>query len=139
MDERPTPDRTRRREIRAVPLTLADGLAWGLALPATRLRPTVVWGVDSLGRPTEAIRLVAEYGYPAEIRRAIDRLRSECEAGDASGQREAILALGVALLRRAHDVGAAFAASLFETGPGAFPRLAEAIVEVVTADDDHDP
>ena len=94
MENRPTPERSRRPEIRAAPVTLADGLAWNLALPATRLRPSVVRGVDTLGRPTEAIHLATEFGYPAGIERAIDRLRSECEAGDPAGQLDAVDAAG---------------------------------------------
>lgn len=139
MEERPTPERTRRPGVRAASLALADGLAWGLALPAARLRPSVVRGVDALGRPTQTIRLVEEFGYPPAINRAIDRLRSECKYGDPSGQREAVVALGVALLLRAHDIEDAYAASLFETNSESFPRLAETIVEIVADEVDHGP
>ena len=60
MDIPPSPDPTRRAGVRAFPIRLADGQAWGLALPSVRLRPEVEPGVDSLGRPTETIRVAAD-------------------------------------------------------------------------------
>ena len=112
-----SPESTRRREIDAAPTTLGDGRRWGLARPATRFRPAIARGLDALGRPTETVHLAVEYGYPAGIHRAIDRLRSECQGGDARGQHVALAALGVALLVRAHDVPDSFAAGLFEADP----------------------
>ncbi|WP_435021272.1 hypothetical protein TA3x_002287 [Tundrisphaera sp. TA3] len=138
MADRPTPGSSRREEVPATPAILADGRAWSLARPSTRLRPILHREVDVLGRPTEVVRLVVEAGYPAEIRRAIDRLRSECESGPPAGLRDAIVALGVSLLLRAHRLDPAFAASLFEVPRDEFPRLADAIVEVAAGGKDHD-
>ncbi len=133
-DARPTPDRTRREGVHAAPITLADGQAWGLALPSLRLRPEVVVGVDALGRPDETIRVVAEVGYPAELRRLVAGLRSASEGGDPGPQYEALFRLAVALLRRAHEIDAADAASLLETGVDDLPGLVEAVLSVVTGE-----
>ncbi len=131
-DARPTPDRTRREGVRASPIPLADGRAWGLALPTHRLRPEFEAGVDALGRPTETVRVVAEFGYPLEVRRLVDDLRSACEAGSPGPQYEALFTLAVALLRRAHDLGPAEAAALFESDVDDLPGLVDAVLAVVT-------
>ena len=65
MDERPTPDLTRREGVRAFPITLADGNDWGLALPSTtpqaegrggRRRPGTTRRDRSASRRSSAIR-----------------------------------------------------------------------------------
>ena len=139
MDDRPTPDRTRREGIATFPITLADGNDWGLSLPSPRLRPLVVGGVDSLGRPTETIRVVTEFGYPVEIRRLVDDLRSACEQPAADRQYEALIRLTAALIRRAHDIDLTEAASLLELGVDDLPHLVEAVLSVVTGECLEDP
>ena len=46
MSERMTPDSTRREEIPARPVRLADGADWGFSRPTVRLFPEVVTGID---------------------------------------------------------------------------------------------
>ena len=132
MDALISPDRTRREGVEAFPITLADGQRWGLALPSPRLRPMVDSGVDPLGRPSNTIRLVSEYGYPLEIRRLIDDLRSACDQGAAEHQYESLIRLAAALIRRAYDVDLAVAASLLELGVDELLGLVEAVLSVVT-------
>jgi hypothetical protein len=139
MDALISPDRTRREGVEAFSITLADGNRWGLALPSPRLRPVVVEGVDSLGRPTNSIDLVSEYGYPLEIRRLIDDLRSACDQGVAERQYECLIRLAAALIRRAHDIDLAVAASLLELGVDELPGVVEAILWVVTGQCPVDP
>ncbi len=139
MDDRPTPDRTRREGVEAFPIILADGNAWGLSLPSPRLRPRVLRGLDALGRPTEAICVSAEFGHPIAIRRLVDGLRSACEAGGADRQYEALILLAAALIRRAHDIDLEFAASLLELGVDELPRLVEAVLGVATGNCPEDP
>jgi len=141
MDTRPTPEATRREGVRATPIVLADGQAWGFAIPAPRLRPEVVAGVDALGRPIEQVRVVAETGYPLEIRRLIDSLRDACERGPADLRYDALICLALALLRRAHDLDLADAAALLETSLDDLPTLVGMILSVVTGEptDDRDP
>ena len=134
MDERPTPERTRREGIATFSITLADGNEWGLTLPSPRLRLMVVGGVDALGRPTETIRVATEFGYPLEIRRLVDDLRFACEQPGAERQYEALVRLAVALIRRAHDINPSEAASLLELGVDDLPRLVEAVLSVVTGE-----
>ena len=132
MDALISPDRTRREGVGAFSITLADGNQWGLALPSPRLRPVVIDGVDALGRPTSSIRLVSEYGYPLEIRRLIDDLRSACDREEAVRQYESLIRLAAALIRRAHDIDLAAAVSLLEMGVDQLPEVVEAILSVVT-------
>jgi hypothetical protein len=132
MDDQPTPDLTRRGGVRAFPITLADGNDWGLALPSTRLRPRVEVGVDPLGRPAEILRVEAEFGYPIEIRRLVDALRSACEGDEEEPRYETLFRLAATLIRRAHDIDLPTAASLLELDVEDLPRLVEVVVSVVT-------
>ena len=134
MDVLISPDRTKREGVEAVSITLADGHRWGLALPSLRLRPQVSEGVDSLGRPASKIRLVTVLGYPLEIRRLIDDLQSACDQEEPERQYENLIRLTVALLRRAHDIDLATAASLLEMGVDDLPRIVEAVLSAVTGE-----
>jgi hypothetical protein len=139
MDERPTPDLTRVEGVRAFPITLADGNDWGLALPSTRLRPRVEVGVDALGRSAENIRVEAEFGYPLEIRRLVDALRSACEGDEEEPRYESLFRLAATLIRRAHDIDLPTAASLLELDVDNLPRLVEAVLSVVTGECQENP
>ena len=139
MDDRPTPDLTRREGVRAFPITLADGNDWGLALPSTRLRPRFEVGVDALGRSTEIIRVEAEFGYPLEIRRLVDGLRSACEGDEEEPRYETLLRLAATLICRAHDIDLARAASLLALDVDDLPRLVEAVLSVVTGECHENP
>ncbi len=141
MDNRPTPEATRREWVRASPIVLADGQAWHFAGPSPRLRPEVVAGLDALGRPVEQVRVVAAIGYPLEIRRLVDGLREACEVGPADFQYDALIRLAVALLRRAHDLDLADAAELLEMSLADLPALVDAILSVATGEpsEDRDP
>jgi hypothetical protein len=139
MDDQPTPDLTRREGVRAFPITLADGNDWGLALPSTRLRPRFEVGVDALGRSAEIIRVEAVFGYPLEIRRLVDALRSACEGDDEEPRYETLFRLAAALIRRAHDIDLPTAASLLELDVDNLPRLVEAVLSVVTGECQENP
>lgn len=132
MDAPISPDRTRREGIEAFSITLADGNRWGLAMPSPRLRPVIVEGIDSLGRPSTSIRLISEYSYPLAIRRLIDDLRSAYDHGPAERQCESLVRLAAALIRRAHDIDLAEAASLLELGVEELSGVVEAVLTVVS-------
>jgi hypothetical protein len=134
MDERPEPERTRCEGIPSIPITLADGQVWGLALPSPRLRPKVVASVDPLGRPIETIRVETVLGYPLEIRRLIDDLRTTCEGGTAEHQYDTLIRLASALIRRAHEIGLADAVSLLKVGLDDLPSLVGSVLWVVTGE-----
>ena len=134
-----SPQRSRREGVPASPIELADGNSWWLALPATRLKPEVVEGVDHLGRPSRSIRLIAELGYPMEIRRLIADLHSACDSLDPGGQYEALIGLAAALLCRAHDIEWTAAVPLLELGLEDLPRLVEAVLSVVSGGPSIDP
>lgn len=136
MDDQPTPEATRRDGIHALPVLMADGRGWGLAMPSTRLRPEVVEGVDELGRPTRSIQVVAEFGYPPEIRRLVDVLRSEL---DDVQRYDAFFALALALLRRAHDLDLRDAASLLEVDVDDMARFVEVVLLIVSGECLEDP
>ena len=132
MDDQTNPVLTRREGVRALPITLADGQEWGLALPSTRLKPRVEASVDDLGRPTELIRVEAEFGHPLAIRRLVDGLRSACERDEDEPRYEALSRLAAALIRRAHDIDLATAASLLELDLDDLPRLVEGVLTAAT-------
>ena len=103
-------------------------------MPSPRLRPEVIEGVDALKRPSRTIRLVSEIGYPLEIRRLIDNLRSACDEEKQEWQFEALIRLAVALVCRAHDIDLRVAVSLLEMGVDDLPGFVEALLSVVSGD-----
>lgn len=130
-----SPDQTRHASVPARTIPLADGQHWGLALPTPRYRPEIVSGVDELGRPTETIRLVGWIGYPLPIGRLVDDLRSACRAEvspEAAGRRfDALMALAVALLRRAHGLTLLEASALLDLDADGLFRLVDAVLATV--------
>jgi hypothetical protein len=139
MDVTTTPDRSRRDGIEAVPIPLADGNRWGLALPSTRLKPEFVEGVDALGRPVRTTRLVSRTGYPPEIRALIEALRSASDQGHPQEQYDALIQLAAALVHRAHEIDLESARSLVEVGVEDLPGLVEVVLTVVTGGCPADP
>jgi len=135
IDAHPSPDETRRASVPARIIVLADGRPWGLALPTPRYRPEIVAEVDELGRPTETIRLLGWTGYPLSTQRLVDELRSACRAEvnpEAEDRRfDALMALAVALLRRAHDLTPLEAIGLLDLDGGGLLRLVDAVLATV--------
>jgi hypothetical protein len=134
MDIITSPDCSRREGVEAFSIPLADGNRWGFALASPRLRPEVIEGVDGLGRSSKTIRLVSEFGYPLEIRRLIDDLRSACDQGEPERQFEALIRLAAALVCRAHDIDLRVAISLLEVGVDDLPEFVEAVLSVVSGE-----
>ena len=137
-DVAPAPELTRHATIPARAIRLADGQMWGLALPAPRYRPEVVAGFDPLGRPRESIRLVARWGYPWTIERLVAELRSACalagtDATSANRRFDALMSLGVALLRRAHDLSRDDAIALLDLDGEKLAVLVDAILEIIAS------
>ena len=134
----PSPASTRHAAIPARSITLADGQAWGLALPGLRYQPAVVPEVDPLGRSITAIQLVVRTGYPWPIERLVLNLRSACQAGtdpeDARRRFGALMALAEALLRRAHHLSASEAFALLDLDGDGLVRLVDAVIETVAGD-----
>lgn len=110
----PKPDRTRIEDIPVIEVMLADGNAWGFALPGPRLRPLVRHKSDPFGRHQVRIDLVKHIDYPIEIRRLCEQLVSACRDDDEARCRNVFLGLAVALLRAAHDIEAEEAAPLLD-------------------------
>ncbi len=140
-DVLPSPDSTRRASVPARIISLADGQQWGLALPTPRYRPEIVPGVDGLGRPTETIRVVGWIGYSLPIERLIDDLRSACRAevdSEGEGRRfDILMALAVALLRRAHDLTLVEAVALLDLDGDGLCRLVDMVLSTVAGDPSH--
>ncbi len=132
MSERITPDSTRREEIPARPVRLADGADWGFARPTVRLFPEVVTGIDRLGRPVERVSVGIEFGYPPEARRLIDGVRSACEHGTVREQYEAFFSLAACLLQRAHEITLDAACELLSVSEVELPRLVREVMAVVS-------
>lgn len=135
----PCPERTRREGVEAAPVRLADGRAWGLALPSPRWRPEVVQGIDALGRPTLSIQLVPGAAYSLEIRRHIAELRSACDREGPRRRYEAFLDLASVLIRRAHGIDRSQAAALLELEDEELPGLVETVLTVISIASPPDP
>ncbi len=87
-----------------------------------------------MGRRTETIRLVARTGYPVTIERLIDRLRTAClAANDSTSERErfdALIALAIALLRRAHDLTLLEAVALLDLDGDGLCQLVDSVLAI---------
>ena len=123
----PTPEETRDEDVPAVEVELADGRAWGLALPGPRLRPVTLREVDPFGRPGVRIDLVTRVGYPLEVRRLWDEVLAALCRGDAC-PRDVFRRLAIALLRMAHEVGPEEAEALLDPARVDLGRLAETFI-----------
>jgi hypothetical protein len=134
MDEQRLPDKTRREGVESVPIQLADGNFWGLALPRTRVKPRVVTGVDMLGRPIESIQIATEFCYPLQIRRLIEELRFSAESGTAEGQHQALFRLAASLVRSAHDLELEEVVELLEMDLKDLPTFIRTVLSVVTGE-----
>lgn len=121
-------ERTRKESVPALDVELADGDAWGLALPGPRLHPVVRREADPFGRPLARIELAARVGYPLAIRRLRDDLAAACRDDDAARSRDAFLRLATALLRAAHDVSAEEAAALLDPRRLDLARIARELI-----------
>ena len=130
MTDFPTPEDTRRPDVPACEVTLADGRCWGLARPSTRLRPIVVNGRDAAGRPVESIALQSVVAYPPEVVRLVDALRRGLAMGSVAEQYEALFDLAAALLRLGHDIDAATSATLLALDLGEFARFAREVIAI---------
>ena len=131
----PTPEETRDGDVPAVEVELADGRAWGLALPGPRLHPVTRREVDSFGRPRVRIDLVTRVGYPLEARRLWDEVVAALLHKDAR-PRDAFRRLTIALLRMAHDVDLEEAEALLDPGRIDLGRLAETFIPAAFGDAD---
>lgn len=127
-----TPDSTRRCHVAARPIRLADGALWGFERPTDRFFPMVVTDLDRLGRPAERVTLGTEFGYPLEVQRLIDGVRSACECESVGRQYEAFFTLAVCLLRRAHDISFATACDLLSVSEAELPQLVREVMAVVS-------
>jgi hypothetical protein len=132
MSEQMTPESTRRHGIRACPVRLADGAAWGFASPMVLLVPRLETRQDDFGRPIENVVVEFGFGYPLATRRLLENLRSVCAQGSVSQQYDAFMALAISLLRRAHDISVETACELLTVPDDQMPRLAEELMAVIS-------
>jgi hypothetical protein len=135
MHEPLTPDSTRRGDVPAYPIRLADGADWGFSRPTVRLFPKVVAGVDQLGRAIERVSVGIAFGYPIEVERLIEGVRSACGRGTVQDQYEAFITLAACLLRRTHEIGLDAACSLLSVSEDELPRLVREVMAVVSEAD----
>ena len=132
MQPLPSPERTRRDDVPAHPIVLADGRAWWFARPSTLLKPAFASGLDRVGRPGESVAVLVVVEYPLEIRRRLDAVRAALTGSDADSL-ETLFELAAALLRRAHDVDPATAAALLDLGDD-LPRFALELLAVAAGE-----
>ena len=124
----PSPEATRDKDVPAVEVELADGNAWGLALPGPRLHPITGQEVDRFGRPGVRIELVTRNNdYPLEVWRLWDAVRAASE-DDESRFHDAIRRLTIALLRMAHEIEPEEAKALLDPRRVDLGRIAETFI-----------
>jgi hypothetical protein len=130
MADRPTPNATRREEVPARMIRLADGNYWGFARPTVRLTPMVATDLDRLGRKVEHVTVAIGFGYPPMIERLIDGVRSTCDRGSVSQQYETFFSLAAALLHRSHDLSREAACELLAVSEDELFRLVREVMAV---------
>jgi hypothetical protein len=130
MDNLPDPEQTGREDVASRPVRLADGRDWGFARPSRRLIPSVVEGVDVLGRRTESIAVRPGFGYPLEIQRLVDGFRASCDEGSTAERYRAFFALAIALLCRAHEIDRSTACVLLTVDDAELPRVIAEVLAV---------
>lgn len=122
-----TPEETRDGDVPVVEVELADGRAWGLALPGRRLHPVTRCEIDPFGRPRVRIELVTRVGYPLEVRRRWDEVLAALRLGDAR-PRDVFRRLAIALLRMAHEVEQEEAEALLDPSCVDLGRIAQTFI-----------
>ena len=95
-----TPESTRRYDVPARQIRLADGNCWGFVTPTVRLTPRVDSQIDVLGRKTEKVVVELQFGYGPKVQELLDRMREYLNADSRLCQYEAFFSLAVALLRQ---------------------------------------
>jgi hypothetical protein len=130
MQRLPSPDQTRRSDIAAHPIILADGNAWGFARPSLRLIPVVVTESDGFGLVRETIRIRTDYGYSLDMQCLLDDLTHALGDDTSECRPEAFFALAAALLCRAHSIDLSTATSLLAVNVADLPRIAHEIITV---------
>lgn len=130
----PDPQRSRRQSVPARPVVLADGQAWGLALPGLRYNPKLEQDANRIDGTAESLQIGVRVGYPWAIERLIDRLDSTARAplGPTGDQErfDALMALASALLQRAHELEPAEVAALLTLDGSGSARLVDAVLDV---------
>jgi hypothetical protein len=135
MPNQTMPDLSRREGVSARLIRLADGNDWGFSRPTVRLIPKVITELDRLGRPVERITVEIAFGYPLDVQRLIDGVRSACECGSVSQQYEAFFSMATAILLRVHEISRATACELLAVSEHDLPRLVQEIMAVVSETD----
>ena len=124
------PIASRRPDVEARPVRLADGNAWGLSLPSRRFKP-IFNGIAKPDQPPE-IEIVVEHSL--DVRRRLDDLRDAIESGTEIDRFETFLGLASALLREGHEIDHQTAATLLDVAEDDFPRLILDVISVATGE-----
>lgn len=119
---------TRRDGVAVIEVVLADGDAWGLALPTPRRYPIVIRETDRFGRPLVRIEIGTAIGYRLEIRREWEAVVTACRDGLADGESVAFRRLVASLILAAHDVDRPTAEALLDPRRVDLGRIAGVLI-----------
>jgi hypothetical protein len=124
------PSQSRRAEVTAVPIILADGNAWSFAEPSLTLFPIIVIETDDFGRHIQTVKAQAAYGYPPDIQSLCEEIARSLTTDAPEYHSDAFIALASALLRRAHAVDQSTAVALLAVDLTELPRLVQEVMNV---------
>lgn len=128
MNPQLSPELTRREGVRALPVRLADGQEWGLALPTTQFEPRFRDSGED-GQPI--IEVLTCPGYAPAIETQIRKLALAFERGDSSGRTVAFLGVASSLLRLAHNLTVQESIPLLIVPRKEIPRLVRETLAVI--------
>ena len=132
MSPTPDPESTRKPDVPAHPIRLADGREWGFAQPSLRVYPVVLDAPDDDGR---TVGMGSRIGYGMGIERrkraVLDALSEDAEGGPSLPYAP-IFALAIDLLREAHEIAPREVARLLEIEPEGFRDFAVGVLEIAT-------
>ena len=125
-----SPADTRDEDVPAVAIELADGNAWGLALPGRRIHSVTRRERDPFGRPRVLVELVTRTSdYPLEVWQLWDSVRAASTDNEFQFH-DALRCLAVAMLRMAHEIEHEEAEALVDLTRVDIERVAETIIPI---------
>jgi len=124
-------EETRHDAVPALEVVLADGHAWGLALPSPKRYPIVIHERDALGRAYVRVEVGTRIDYRLQIRRLATSLLATDWQSSEEEQSETFRRFVIALLRTAHDIDQSQAEALLDPRRVDLGRIALVLIPAV--------
>ena len=137
----PEPQSSRVEDNPGVPVVLADGLTWFLAIPTVRYRPKleIFENTKRIGLTEQKTDLDVFVGYPRSIEKPLKALTDRLAESIESTPVGLVFEVAAEMLRRCHEISRAQALALLECDDVGLVRLIDAIGRATRAEFDSDP